>query len=109
MVETKTSGMAIASMVLGICSVLLFWVFILDIILGILAVIFGFVALNEIKKKGTKGRGMAIAGVVTGFAGILIVIIAVIAWTAFIVPVMKNSISNMNFTQNLTSNFTQYP
>ena len=52
----RTSGLAIASMVLGI--VWLFW-------LGsILAVIFGHVALSQIKRSmGTlSGRGMAIAG-----------------------------------------------
>ncbi|HWF28505.1 MAG TPA: DUF4190 domain-containing protein [Mycobacterium sp.] len=67
-----TNGMAIASLV---CS-LFGW---LCIIGGILGIIFGFLALGQIKQSGQGGRGMAIAGIVIGvvvtalviFAGIL--------------------------------------
>src|SRR5205823_14978879 len=59
-----TSGLAIASMVLGI--VWVFWVG------SLLAVIFGHVALSQIKRSvGTLGgRGMAIAGLVLGYLGL---------------------------------------
>jgi len=56
---TGTNGMAIASLV---CS-LFGW---LCIIGGILGIIFGFLALNQIKQSGQGGRGMAIAGIVIG-------------------------------------------
>ena len=54
----RTSGLAIASMVLGIV-----WIFWLG---SILAVIFGHVALSQIKRSmgALSGRGMAIAGLV---------------------------------------------
>lgn len=57
----RTSGMAIASLVLGI--VWVYW------ITSVLAVIFGHVALGEIKRSGgtVGGRGMAIAGLVLGY------------------------------------------
>lgn len=56
----KTNGFAIASLVLGIipcCN-------------GILAIVFGFVAKNQIKQSGGTqgGDGMATAGIVLGFA-----------------------------------------
>ena len=69
----RTSGLAIASMVLGI--VWLFW-------LGsILAVIFGHVALSQIKRSmgALSGRGMAIAGLVLGYVGIALLIVSVTA------------------------------
>jgi hypothetical protein len=50
-----TSGLAIASLVLGILGV------------SILAIIFGFVALSQVKKGKRGGRGLAISGVVLGF------------------------------------------
>jgi hypothetical protein len=34
---------------------------------ALLGVIFGFVALSQIKRTGQRGRGMAIAGIVIGF------------------------------------------
>jgi hypothetical protein len=75
----RTSGLAIASMVLGIV-----WIFWLG---SILAVIFGHVALSQIKRSmGTlSGRGMAIAGLVLGYVGIA-VLIATIAAAAIVGP-----------------------
>jgi Domain of unknown function (DUF4190) len=60
----KTNGFAIASLVLGIipcCN-------------GILAIIFGFVAKNQIKQSGGTqgGDGMATAGIVLGIAWLVI-------------------------------------
>ena len=61
-VPRPTNGLAIAAMVLGI--VWLWW-------LGsILALIFGFVALKQIKERHESGRGMAVAGIVLGCFGI---------------------------------------
>jgi hypothetical protein len=57
------NGMAVASLV---CS-LLGWLCLIGPILGM---IFGFVALNQIKQTGQRGRGMALAGIIVG--GILI-------------------------------------
>lgn len=69
-----TSGFAIASMVCGIISLPLCWVWALA---GIPAVIFGHMAIKSIKKSETpiEGRGMAIAGLVTGYLAILFQVI----------------------------------
>lgn len=66
----STNGMAIASMVLGI--VWVYWVG------SILALIFGYVALNEIRRSGQSGEGMAIAGIVLGWIGVGILIIGLL-------------------------------
>jgi hypothetical protein len=69
---SRTNGMAIASMVLGI--LWLWWVG------SILAVIFGHVALSQTKKDPSQGgRGMAIAGVVLGWIGVAVLILALLA------------------------------
>ena len=62
-----TSGFAIASLVLGILGG------------AVLAIIFGFVALSQIKKRGQRGRGLAIAGVILGFVWSAIIVAAIIA------------------------------
>ncbi|HWS92230.1 MAG TPA: DUF4190 domain-containing protein [Mycobacterium sp.] len=61
-----TNGMAVASLV---CS-LFGWLCLIGPILGL---IFGFIALNQIKQTGQGGRGMALAGIIIG--GILAAII----------------------------------
>lgn len=74
-IARPTNGMAIASMVLGILWV--YWVG------SILALIFGYVARNQIRERGESGAGMATAGIVLGWIGIgfllLFVVIGVFA------------------------------
>jgi hypothetical protein len=60
--KQATNGLAVASLVLGIL-----WLCWLG---SVLAVIFGHVALAQIKKTGAAGRGLAIAGLVLGYAGV---------------------------------------
>jgi hypothetical protein len=76
-IPTKsTNGLAVASMVLGI--VWIYWIG------SILAVIFGAVALKQMKARGQSGRGMATAGLILGIVGLitlLIVIVIIVAST----------------------------
>ncbi len=69
--EAGTNGMAIASLV---CSVL-GWACGLGPILGI---VFGFVALNQIKQSGQSGRGLAMAGIIIGAVTIVVGVIAAV-------------------------------
>lgn len=66
--------MATASLVLGIVSIPLCFIF----IPALLAVIFGFVALSQIKgNPGQSGRGQAIAGLVLGGVSIAFIVFAI--------------------------------
>jgi hypothetical protein len=58
----RTSGLSIAALALGIT-----W---LGWIGSVLAVVFGHVALAQIRDNGQGGRGMAIAGLVLGYVGL---------------------------------------
>lgn len=74
-VESRAmNGMAIASMVLGIL-----WVYWIG---SILALVFGYVALNQIKTRNENGRGMAVAGVVLGWVGAGTLVLVLIAAAA---------------------------
>ena len=71
----RTNGMAIASMVLGI--LWLYWVG------SILALVFGYIARNQIRERGEAGGGMATAGIVLGWIGVgfigLVVVLGIAA------------------------------
>jgi Domain of unknown function (DUF4190) len=69
----KTNGLAVASLVCSCVGVILFT---LPCILG---VIFGFVARSQIRRSqgAQKGDGLALAGIIVGFAGIVLLIILV--------------------------------
>ncbi|WP_193211914.1 GYF domain-containing protein [Luteolibacter marinus] len=67
-----SSGLAVASLVCGILSMVTFCMY--GGIIGIPAVICGHLALSQIKSSAVPmaGRGMAIAGLVTGYLGLLV-------------------------------------
>lgn len=71
------NGLAVASLVLGIL-----WLYWLG---SILAIIFGHVALNQIRRNphGSQGKGMAIAGLVLGYAGIVVFVILLVVVAVF--------------------------
>ena len=68
-VAVKTSGMAIASLVLGILGI------------SLLAIIFGIIAISQINKSNglLTGKGMAIAGIILGIISIIVTIIVIAA------------------------------
>lgn len=70
-----TSGLAVASLVTG----LFFWCFLIP---GIVGIVLGFLALEQIADAGgrVKGRGMAIAGIVLGYVGLGIAAVVLLAW-----------------------------
>lgn len=70
-----TSGLAIASLVTG----LFFWCCAIP---GIVAIVLGHLALEQIEDSGglKRGKGMAIAGIVLGWVGIGIVGVLVFWW-----------------------------
>jgi hypothetical protein len=81
----QTSGLAIASMVLGLLG------FLMGFITGIPAVICGHIALSRIKKAGgaLAGKGFAITGLVTGYISVFLVfVVAILA--AIALPVFKS-------------------
>ena len=75
-VQPKTSGLAITSLVLGILSLLLCA---LGPVFGIPAIICGHVASGRIKRSGgsLSGKGLAMAGFITGYANIALMVLLV--------------------------------
>lgn len=67
---TATNGFAIAALIASIVSCG---------IGSVLGVIFGHIALNQMKRTGEGGRGLAIGGLVVGYLGILAMIVLIIA------------------------------
>jgi len=85
--QPKTSALAIWSLVLGVLSLVCF-----SILSGIPGVICGHKALSRIKQSGgtLTGQGLAIAGLVTGYLGIL--------WAVIMIPMMA-AIAIPNFVR----------
>lgn len=78
-IDVPTSGKAVASMILGICS------FFFSILTGVPAIVLGHLAKTEIRRSGGRlqGEGMALAGLILGYLSAafipIVLIIAAIA------------------------------
>ena len=66
----KTSGLAIAALVLGVVAIpgAVFTVG----LLGILAIIFGIIGIRQGRRPGRSGRGLAIGGLACGAVGLIL-------------------------------------
>ncbi len=85
----ESKGLSVASMILGIVSVVLFCFWYLSIPCAILAIIFGVMG----KKKG--GKGMAKAGLILGIIAIVLVILVIVGLAAFITS-FSGELSSLN-------------
>jgi prepilin-type processing-associated H-X9-DG protein len=83
-VAAQSSGLAVASLILGILSLLCFGPF-----FGIPAIILGLFALSKVKKGTGSGKGMAIAGISTGSVGIVLVIVQIAILAGMLLPALN--------------------
>lgn len=67
-----TNGLAIASLVCSIAQIFL-W-----LLAGIPAIILGAVALKQIKARGERGQGLAVAGLIIGCIGVTLGIVLIV-------------------------------
>jgi len=81
-----TNGKAIASLVLGICSIVLC----LGFLAGIPAVILGRMAKREIAEGNGTGEGLATGGLITGIIGIVLGVL----WLLYIILVVAIGVSS---------------
>jgi hypothetical protein len=77
-VGKKTNGLAIASLVCSCAGILFFGV------PGIVGIVFGFVARSQIRRSNRSqgGEGLALAGIIVGFAWIAILIVIIVVAAA---------------------------
>lgn len=75
---TPSNGMAVASLVLGILTVVLSWTVWLAWILGVLAIVFGAIGRGK-ARQGAPNGGMATAGLILGIVGFVLSILIVVA------------------------------
>jgi Domain of unknown function (DUF4190) len=72
------NGLGIASLVIAIVALVLFWTVFGGVMLGIVAVLMGFAALGRVKHGQANNKGVAITGIVLGVvatvAGLLVAV-----------------------------------
>ncbi len=77
--KTRTNAVAIASLACGIGQIF-FW-----FVAGVPAIVFGHVARRQIRETGEAGDGMAQAGLILGYIGVIGPLLAILAGVALFV------------------------
>lgn len=72
---TPTSGLAVAALIVGLASLVLWWIPLVGWLLPVAAIAFGVVGINQTADGAQQGRGMAIAGVVLGSIALLLLVL----------------------------------
>lgn len=88
--QQKTNALSIVSMISSIVG----FIWILPIIGSIAGVIMGHISLTQIKRTGEKGRGMALAGLIVGYAGLALAVVGIILFASFIGWAIEQDSSN---------------
>ncbi len=81
----QTNGLAVASLICGIAQV------IFGPLSGIPAIILGHIARGRIRQTGEQGAGLALAGLILGYVGLVLTAILVIAAIAAVSKVGTSS------------------
>ena len=68
----KTNGLAMASLACGLAQ------FMFGPLATIPAIMFGYVALHQIKRSGEQGTGLALAGLILGWAAVILGILLIV-------------------------------
>ena len=74
------NGLGIAALVIAIVGLVFCWTVAGGVILGLTAVIIGFVAQGRVKRGEATNGGVAIAGIVLGFLAIIVSLVFIPIW-----------------------------
>ena len=81
--DQKLNQVALWAMITGVAGLTIGWM--IPVPWSLAAVILGHIGLSQIKRGVGTGRGYAIAGLATGYAGIALVILAILGVIALVV------------------------
>ena len=71
--------------------------FVLSFLTGPIGGAISIAALIQVTKTGEKGKGLAIAGIVIGFAGIIFLVVISVLFSTLIWPSVKNNITKSSY------------
>ena len=98
-----STGFGITSLILGIASIILFWLGI-TVIGGILAIVFGAVQIGKNKNYPGTGNGVPIGGIVCGIIGI---ILTISFYTILILGIFRSGLAD-TFRHDIENNNGSY-
>lgn len=104
------NGMAVAALVFGILALLTCWLPVIGLILGILAIIFGVIGRNRVRRMQATNKGAATAGLVLGVLSLIInLIISVLFFLGLATFLNLGGGNSIQQFQNCLANASNQP
>ncbi|WP_461023736.1 DUF4190 domain-containing protein [Thalassiella azotivora] len=103
-------GLAIGALVVGVLALLMCWipfVNIASILLGLVGLVLGIVALAKVRKGTARGKGMALAGVVTSVLAVVASIAVLVVTVLFIQDVSNQVESQVGDLESLQDDLSE--
>ncbi|MFC4604050.1 DUF4190 domain-containing protein [Rhodococcus kronopolitis] len=76
--QAPQNGAGIAALIVGILALVTSWTVVGGVVLGILAVILGFVGRSQVRKQRATNGGMSLAGILLGVLAVIVSIVLVV-------------------------------
>jgi heme/copper-type cytochrome/quinol oxidase subunit 2 len=92
---SNRNGLGTAALVVGIIALLSCWTIIGGVVLGILAIVFGFIGRGRANRGEATNGGLAVAGLTLGVVGLVVAIVIVAITGSFLIN-HKKQINNLN-------------
>src|SRR5690606_25114817 len=97
----KRTGLAIATLVLGILALISFWTVVGGYLFGVLGVIFGIVAAVKVRNGSGGGLGMTITGIVLSVLALIgATLFVIVGWSFFVDVGGKDLVDCLNKAGN---------
>lgn len=90
---SKTNGLALAALIVGVVGLFLCWIPFLGLVVGLIAVVLGFLGMKKSTEAG--GRGLAIGGIAVGALTALIGLVFTVI-TLFVVKAANDNVDDWN-------------
>jgi hypothetical protein len=102
---SKTNALALTALIVGVVGLFLCWIPFLGVLIGVVAVVLGFLGIRKAAEVG--GKGLAIGGIVAGGLTLLIGLIFTVI-TLFVVSTVDDNIDDLDrFNEELQQELEQ--
>lgn len=101
----KTNALAVTALVVGVVGLFLCWIPFLGVLIGIAAIVLGFLGMRKAAEVG--GKGLAIGGIAAGALTLLIGLVFTVI-TLFVVNAVDDNVDNLDdFNEQLQEELDQ--
>ncbi len=92
--STKLNGLALAGFIVALVGLVLFFTSWIGGLIALVGAILSIVGKVQVRRRGDRGNGLAIAGTIIGISGVIVAIIYTSVIVAAVLPMVQQSLQS---------------